>query len=820
MAVSVDAVAQAFEQLDRRPAVFDRPIREGAGLWQIPRPVPVEDIVSAFAAHGAFTDDSGRVTLPLHDEDEPELTGEFLLYCPDQPVTCVAYYDYAAGDLVRLPFEEFGGSYPAWRLRFWHESFDPPKPPSFAGTTEPVQPADARVGATNARAEETPSDLESTPERVEPEADRPTTAEPGSTNPVGSQRPTDADSQRAADAKVVAADALFEELRSFVQREREAEREAARDAFERLDIARYAEQAGAIPTLVSAGLHVDAYGQQTVHLQLPAADGRGSTDGGQVAETEGPDSPDGDGQVDIPETYGIYPGMEVLIDTHEETTSFPVEAEVVAMDDRRVEVSVYWTRTSSGERPEAVFDSDSDTRFAVGALLNPVPTDRQLDAISAVETHERKAALLTGSRVPDSVSALDVSVSKAGLNTHQYRAAQAALMAEDVHCIHGPPGTGKTRTLVRIIRAACDAGLRVLACAHSNQAVDNLLVGDSTTDRADSRSLHRLAQEGEVSVARAGSNTDSDLVSAEYGDESVWTADVVCATTSAAHQFGDDVFDLAVVDEATQATVPASLLPFAAAKRTILAGDHCQLPPYHASETHDTEVMEVSLFEHLLGRHGEDVTTRLRTQYRMHEAIAAFPNAEFYGGQLRCGDRNRGWTIGSLDPLAAVHVSGQEQETPGRSYRNGPEAKAVGRQVSGLLHAGVSPGDIGVITAYSGQIGAVRKRLLDLHDRAVVDEVEIATIDAFQGSERDAVVVSFVRSNPEGYSGFLTFPGEGPRRLNVALTRARKRCVLVGDFDTLRTRAPNRAPPESAADVYQRLYDHLNGTGVVEEPTW
>ena len=96
--------------------------------------------------------------------------------------------------------------------------------------------------------------------------------------------------------------------------------------------------------------------------------------------------------------------------------------------------------------------------------------------------------------------------------------------------------------------------------------------------------------------------------------------------------------------------------------------------------------------------------------------------------------------------------------------------------------------------------------------------MKVATVDAFQGSERDAIVVSFVRSNPEGHSGFLTLPNEGPRRLNVALTRARKRCVLVGDFDTLRTRAPGTDPSESAADVYKRLYEHLKETGTLSRP--
>ena len=137
------------------------------------------------------------------------------------------------------------------------------------------------------------------------------------------------------------------------------------------------------------------------------------------------------------------------------------------------------------------------------------------------------------------------------------------------------------------------------------------------------------------------------------------------------------------------------------------------------------------------------------------------------------------------------------------------EAEAVAKQVKLLLQSDLDPEDIGIITAYSGQIGKIHSQLHQLE----IDQpkrVTIDTVDSFQGGEREAIIVSFVRSNEKGHSGFLEFPEEGPRRLNVALTRARKRLVLIGDWDTLGTVAPHRSPEESCAHHYANLAEHLN----------
>jgi hypothetical protein len=745
--VSLDAVHSAFHHLNRRPAVFDREIREHVDQWRAPEAVPATDIIARFKKHADFIFEDEKVILPLHEPDSANLTGEFLLYYPDHVVPCVVYYDYAKDDLARIPIEEFEHSYPAWRLRFWHGAFDPPADPEYL--------------------------LDEAYDEIDGDADA---AAPAGGDPVSSAAPLADD---GAD--------LIDDLRSMITDQEIAAREEARNRCERLPPAQFLSGRGGVAELVTAGIDVDEYGQQVVRLRLP--------------------NDDVDGPVDLTDEYGIYPGSEVIVDSLDGHEGFPAEAEVLGTEGREMRLSFYWDR--GADNPDvSVFELDSDARFLAGELLNPVPFDRKREAVDLIADDERKRGWLSGSATMTFDDGFDVTVSKARLNKFQYQAAHSALSASDVFCIHGPPGTGKTRTLVEIVRAACEAGLRVLAVSHSNQAVDNLLVGDSTEDRVDRSSIHAAVEDGDLTAARAGSNTASDLVEEEYVGNDLYQSDVVCATTSGSHRFGEDIFDLVVVDEATQATIPSTLIPMARGERVVLAGDHKQLPPYHSGEHDDYEDVSVSMFEHLYDLYGEAIVGRLRTQYRMNEAIAAFPNEAFYDGDLLHGQRNRSWTISPFSPLEASHVEGEEEQAPSRSYYNEREAEVVGDEVEDLLQAGVAPEDVGVITPYSGQIGKVRAELASIagHDASAV---KVATVDSFQGSERDVIVVSFVRSNPQGFSGFLTFPTEGPRRLNVSMTRARRRCVLVGNFDTLRTRAPNKDPEESCADVYQALYDHL-----------
>ncbi|MDZ5811757.1 AAA domain-containing protein [Halorubrum sp. AD140] len=755
MSESLTAVYHAFTNLPQRPAVFDREAREYAGQWWLQSPVDVEAIFDAFRTVDGIQVDDHRLRVPIHEPDSAELTGEFLLYDASNGATTVSFYDFSRRRLIEIDIEELRYSYPAWRIRFWSPRTNPGEAPSYLKSSDPDLPANS-------------------------------TAQGGVEPSLATSAAVDASPSTE----------LFENLRSFVEREREAERAKRRQTYASMRRQEFFKEFNGVRSVAPVGREVGDYGEQIVKLRISV-------------------DPDTD-TVDVPGEYGLYPGSEIFIDRVDDGTGFPVEAELFDIDGRTLGVGVYWDSSNDKAAAEAAFGEDSEVEFVVAELVNPVPFDRQLDAISTVESDERKRTIVTGEK---SLETEESSYAHVGgdLNATQQTAARNALRAEDVYCIHGPPGTGKTRTLTAIIRAAVDENLRVLACAHSNQAVDNLLVGSSTSNRLDPRSIHADAVEGELDITRVGSNSTNSIVEERYVDGDVWHADVVGATMSAASDLADDMFDITVIDEATQATIPSTFIPFTKAEKAVLAGDHKQLPPYHSDERQIVEQPEFSLFEHLIGLYGADrLRTTLTTQYRMHEDIAAFPNQAFYDGVLTHGQRNRRWTIGPLDPVVAYDVQGTEERTPGHSYFNRAEAEIVAKEVERLFRHGLLADEIGIITPYDGQIGIIRSQLNQELGASSAAEVKVDTIDSFQGGEREAVIVSFVRSNDEGEIGFLGFPVEGPRRLNVALTRAQKRLVLIGDWDTLTTES--QTDGESATYYYQSLQEHLASMNTFADP--
>jgi ATP-dependent RNA/DNA helicase IGHMBP2 len=234
-------------------------------------------------------------------------------------------------------------------------------------------------------------------------------------------------------------------------------------------------------------------------------------------------------------------------------------------------------------------------------------------------------------------------------------------------------------------------------------------------------------------------------------------------------------FDLAVVDEATQAVEPAAYLALLKADRAVLAGDHKQLPPTVLSP--DAQELAVSLFERLAAAHPEAMVT-LAEQHRMNERIMRYPSDALYQGKLRAHPSVAQHAIDDL-PLELIDTAGRgfEEETPpgSESKVNPGEAELAAGEVRRLLAAGVRAQDIALISPYDGQVQKLRQILADQ------PELEIDTVDGFQGREKEAVVLSLVRSNDSGELGFVA----DIRRINVALTRARKKLVVIGDSATV-----------------------------------
>jgi DNA replication ATP-dependent helicase Dna2 len=359
-------------------------------------------------------------------------------------------------------------------------------------------------------------------------------------------------------------------------------------------------------------------------------------------------------------------------------------------------------------------------------------------------------------------------------NAAQNEAVQRAVGADDFALVHGPPGTGKTYTLARIVRALVDDGQRVLVSAFTNRAVDN--------------ALEALEAQGYTEVVRYGteSGVREDMQGYRLrrrGDPAecagtLQAAPVVAATTAScgSRAVRTQSFDVAVVDEAGQLTEPGTLAALTLADRFVLVGDHNQLPPVVRAENDLTE----SLFERLQKQYPE-ASTLLNRQYRMAQRIQSFPSREFYDGRLRPATGEvaaqsvtdlSGVTPTALPAHLRERVTFLDPEGHADGNTNPVEADAVADVVDSYLAAGLSPADIGVIAPYRAQVATVRRR--------VPDDVTVDTVDRFQGSSTEVIVVSFVAT------GSLDGPiFEDYRRANVALTRAKRGLVLVGDREAL-----------------------------------
>ena len=278
--------------------------------------------------------------------------------------------------------------------------------------------------------------------------------------------------------------------------------------------------------------------------------------------------------------------------------------------------------------------------------------------------------------------------------------------------------------------------------------------------------------------------------------------DVVCTTNSTAGSslLEGHTFDVVAIDEATQATEPSCLIPLVKGEQAIFAGDHKQLPPTILSEE-AREDLQLTAFEKLVKQAGSSITEMLLTQFRMNTDIMEFSNNSFYDGNLEADDSVANhtlegiiesgssfenlqprWLNRALNPkqpvifLDTANLDARERQRPGSHSRENPrEAEIVSRIVQELLNY-LPPKEIGVISPYDDQIDLLNSH----HDR---ENLEIKTVDGFQGREKEAIVISFVRSNEDNELGFLT----DERRLNVSLTRARRKLIMVGDAETLKT---------------------------------
>ena len=444
------------------------------------------------------------------------------------------------------------------------------------------------------------------------------------------------------------------------------------------------------------------------------------------------------------------------------------------------------------------------------------------------------------------------------LNPTQERAVNEVLWAKDVAIVHGPPGTGKTTTLVEAINETLMRESQVLVCAQSNMAVDwiseklvdrgvNVLrIGNPTrvndkmlgftyerrfeshpdypqlwAIRKAIRELRKNRKKGSENYHQKMERLKSRAAEIEirinselFGEARV----IACTLVGSAHRLLEGMkFGTLFIDEAAQALEAACWIPMRRASRVILAGDHCQLPPTVKS----IAALRAGLGKTLMERIAEnkpEVVTLLKIQYRMNDEIMRFSSDWFYGGKVESAPQIKYRSVLDYDhPITWIDTSDKEpadtieegedlnfkEQFVGESFGRINKAEAeltlltlaeyftkIGKQR--VLSESI---DVGIISPYRAQVQYLKK-LIKKYEffKPYRRLISVNTVDGFQGQERDVILISLVRSNDEGQIGFL----KDLRRMNVAMTRARMKLIILGNKDTM-TKHP----------FYKKLWEYV-----------
>lgn len=495
---------------------------------------------------------------------------------------------------------------------------------------------------------------------------------------------------------------------------------------------------------------------------------------------------------------------------------------------------------------------DNHTYFQMSKAMDVAKTEQETNELISVLLGDKKASFAE-------MDYLDIGKN---LNNQQKAAVKQIISANELAILHGPPGTGKTTTLVAAIAHLAKTN-KILVTAPSNAAVDLLAdklmetglevlrIGNSAKvkesnvsntlegrmaihpDTKEIKTLRKqmgdyknMAHKYKRSFGKSERDQRKalfdeahkiqkhiDSLQAYIMEDVLAKTNVTTATLMGSNQyhFQKNIYDIVVIDEAAQALEPACWVPILKSKKLVMAGDHFQLPPTLKSKT-DTG-LENTLFEKLIKLH-PNASTMLEEQYRSNEKIMAFSSTYFYDNKLKAHASVAHQTYKNDDkPFLYIDTSGCgfNEVSEGTSYTNPDEAKFTLDILLDYLsnHSIDNEQSISIISPYRAQTIYIEELIKSYEFfKPYLKNIRINAVDSFQGQESDIVLISLVRSNDKGEIGFLA----DTRRMNVALTRARLKTIAIGDSATISQHNFYKQLVEHAenADAYQSAWEYQN----------